>query len=404
MVIKSTLDRSAIVCSQGFGKILHNMPDPSSQNTHSSSQVQPQPHLTTANFAPSCLTTTLGSLPHTDVSRGSSLMFTSTPEIPSWVQFPKRDFHENMMMQFTEGLPGLVQADDRVTFDTSAPNFVDPRPAFDSHYLAVTEEGNSAALDSFSLSRGYAPGFYEFVARLPEQPVIPVMLKGQVTGPFTLGTNLLDQDRRCAYYDEQLRDVVVKSVAMKALWQLECLAPWGAERILFVDEPILAAFGSSAYINLTREQAVDILEENFSAVKSKGALVGRHCCGNTDWSLMVDAGVDIINFDAYVYMDSIGLYAESLAEFLDRGGYLAWGIVPSQSLDVRPGPEELLEMLRKGIDGLSEKGVSREKLLTNLLITTSCGLGTLTEEEAEAALRELQVLRGLVRENLAAQV
>jgi len=55
------------------------------------------------------------------------------------------------------------------------------------------------------------------VVRLPEQATPQVMLKGQVTGPFTLGTNLLDQDRRCSYYDDQLRDVIVKTVALKAI-------------------------------------------------------------------------------------------------------------------------------------------------------------------------------------------
>ena len=59
---------------------------------------------------------------------------------------------------------------------------------------------------------------------------------------------------------------------------------------------------------------------------SEGGVTGIHVCANTDWSMLLDSSLDIINFDAYVYMDSIGLYAESLAEFLDRGGYLAWGI------------------------------------------------------------------------------
>jgi len=115
---------------------------------------------------------------------------------------------------------------------------------------------------------------------------------------------------------------------------------------------------------------------------------------------MVGAGVAIINFDAYVYMDSLALYAESIAELLDRGGYLAWGIVPSQRLRARPGPEELFERLRLGIDLLSGKGVPGEKLLGNLLLTTSCGLGTMTETEAEAALCELKMLHRLVRDRL----
>jgi hypothetical protein len=116
---------------------------------------------------------------------------------------------------------------------------------------------------------------------------------------------------------------------------------------------------------------------------------------------MVEAGVDIINFDAYVYMDSLSLYADSIAAFLDRGGYIAWGVVPSQSLKARPGPEELLEKLEQGIGALSKMGVPRRKLATQLLLTTSCGLGTLPEAEAEVALGELRDLNGLVRKRLA---
>jgi len=42
-------------------------------------------------FEPFCLATTIGSLPHTDVVRGTALMFKNTPQIASWVQFPKRN-------------------------------------------------------------------------------------------------------------------------------------------------------------------------------------------------------------------------------------------------------------------------------------------------------------------------
>ena len=138
---------------------------------------------------PRCLATTLGSLPHTDVVRGTDLMFQSTPEIPAWVQFPKRAFHENMMVQFTEGLPGLIHdaVEKRVFFDTAAPDYVEQLTDFYTRYLAAIDEGDSAALDTFALSPDYAPGFWEFLAQLPLQPSAPIAIKGQVTGPFISG-------------------------------------------------------------------------------------------------------------------------------------------------------------------------------------------------------------------------
>ena len=76
-----------------------------------------------AKLEPHCLATTLGSLPHIDVVGGTALMFEYTPEIPSWVQFPRRAFHENMLVQFTEGMPCLKFEDDRVYFDTAVPDY-----------------------------------------------------------------------------------------------------------------------------------------------------------------------------------------------------------------------------------------------------------------------------------------
>ena len=54
----------------------------------------------------------------------------------------------------------------------------------------------------------------------------------------------------------------------------------------------------------------------------------------------------------------------------------------------------------KGIDLLEEKGLPPKELVQSLLLTSSCGLGTLAEEEAESALRELKELGRLVRDKL----
>ena len=349
---------------------------------------------------PSGLALAIGSMPHRDSQVALDRILDACPQAPCWPQLPSLGFQENMMTQFSEGIPCIrVNWDKNKIFFARPENCHDELTKFYEDYLEAESTGN---LSPFALSASYARGFHSFLERLsPPHGSRMDFVKGQVTGPLTFGLSIMDEKGLPGLFDETLADVVRKAILMKCVWQVECLAPLGERCILFVDEPILAAFGSSAYISLSREQAIDILQENFAAVKNKGALVGSHCCGNTDWSLMVEAGVDIINFDAYVYMDSVALYADSLAEFLDKGGYLAWGIVPSQSLEARPKPEELLQMLRQGIELLSDRGLCRERLLTNLVLTTSCGLGTLTVAEAEAALHELETLQGLVRDRLA---
>jgi hypothetical protein len=354
-------------------------------------------------FEPCCLATTIGSLPHTDVVHGTALMLENTPEVPAWVQFPKRNRYENMMIQFTEGMPALVQDGDRTYFSTSIDNFPEQLTSFYERYLAVIEDKNSDALEYFRLSRQYAAGFSELVARLPEQIKLgrAIMLKGQVTGPFTLGTNLLDQNGRCSYYDDQLRDIIVKTIVLKALWQVVRLSEFDLPVMIFLDEPSLLGFGKQTFITISREDIIKDINEVVAAVHSHGGLVGIHCEENTDWSLLMETDLDILDFDAYDHMQAITLYPAELHAFLERGGWLGWGIVPT--LDREAAATEtipsLLARFEEGVQLLARKGFDQELLLRRALITPSCGAGgVLTEPLAERVLgllRELSItLRG----------
>jgi hypothetical protein len=347
-------------------------------------------------FEPCCLATTIGSLPHTDVARGTALMFENTPEIPSWAQFPKRALHEKMMVQFTEGMPGLVEDGSRLYINTAGPDFVDQLTDFYARYLAVTEHKDRAALESFGLSEKYAAGFREFTNQLPAHAASHrvLMLKGQVTGPFTMGVNLLDQDQRCSYYDEQLRDVIVKTVAMRAMWQVIHLGAFSTPVMIFLDEPSLLGFGSQTFLTVGRGDVIRDMNEVAGAVHGLGGLAGVHCEENTDWSLLMETSLDLRDFDAYDHMQSITLYPNELHAFLGRGGWLGWGIVPT--LDKVAAATEtvpsLLDRFEQGIRRLEEKGFKRELLLRRALITPSCGVGgVLTEVLAERVL-------GLLRE------
>jgi len=355
----------------------------------------PNPRL---NFEPGCLATTIGSLPHTDVARGTELVLRHTPELPAWSQFPKRNFHENMMLQFTEGMPALMRREDRVYFDTETPDYTDQLGDFYQRYLAATEQADGRALDSFGLSREFAAGFQPFVERLPS--LSPRMVKGQVTGPFTLGVNLLDQNRRCAYYDDQLLDVVVKTVCMKARWQISRLSPRAPAVMLFLDEPSLLGYGSQTFITVSREDVLHDINEVVADIHALGALAGVHCEADTDWSLLMATELDVLDFDAYDHLQAMTLYPAELKRFLERGGSLGWGIVPT--LDPRAAAAETVASLKKrfeeGLRLFEQKGIDRQLLLRRALLTPSCGAGgVLSVELAERVLGLLSELSQSLR-------
>jgi hypothetical protein len=305
-----------------------------------------------------------------------------------------------MMVQFTEGMPCLVQDGDHIYFNTKSKDFTDQLTEFFTHYLAATEDGDPAALNHFAISAQYAAGFTQFIARLQEQSILRVALKGQVAGPFTLGTNLLDQDDRCAYYDEQLRDMIVKTVALKAMWQIDRLRSFAQQIIILIDEPSLLNFGSQMFLTVSREDIIGDLNEVAAVIHTQGGLAGIHCEANTDWSLLMESDLDILVFDAYEHMQAITLYPIELSRFLERGGCMGWGIVPT--LDREAAATEtvpsLLLRFEKGIDQLVSKGFDRELLLRRALITPSCGAGgVLTEPLAERVLDLLCQLSTMLR-------
>jgi len=311
-----------------------------------------------------CLATTIGSLPLDDAEEATKLILTYTPQIPAWVQLAKRP-KEGMIIQFTEGLPGLKWSNEKPYFNTKDSGFQDEVLKFYEHYLAITEEHSTSHLENFSLTPNYAEGFHTLVETLNRSEYHPTAIKGQVTGPFTLATSLTDQDGKSAFYDPQLRDITVKMICLKSMWQIRKLHSFGVPVIISIDEPSLAGFGSSAE--------------------------------NTDWSILLATGIDILSFDAYSFFDKLFLYAEPLKDFIARGGIIAWGLIPTSH------PEKLKEetvnsLIKKWqsqIEQLSHNKEDIKNVARQSLITPSCGAGSLSYEDA---LRVLQLLKNVSQE------
>ncbi len=331
------------------------------------------------------VTTLIGSFPHPD-STSLCPRLVEAVQVPAWPQLPRRSFRENMYTQYSAGLPGIVvdDAHQKVYFDTSG----DLSPALEEFYGRYLADD----VDSFALPTDYAAGFYTMLDTL--KSTSGEWAKGQVTGPISFGLTVVDQDLRSSLYNEQLADPIVKQLAFNARWQIRQLKQARSNVILFVDEPYMSSFGS-AFISLGREQVVTMLNEVFDAIHAEGALAGVHCCGNTDWSVLMETSVDILNLDAYEYLENLALYPHEMRTFLDRGGHVAWGIIPNTEKIFDVTPEGLAQRLRDGLQLISNKARGRgvsiepEEFAHRSLITTACGLGPTSIEIADRAVETL---------------
>ncbi len=346
------------------------------------------------------LATAIGSFPYDDAGRALDIIFDSMPDAPVWPQLPRAALHEQMEIQYSEGMPRAIIDSEkgRLYFDTSG-DYSEEFAAFYEIYMAAMDpDGGTGDCSAMAITPKHSRGIYALEGRLKNLGTKPPFVKVHTTGPCSFALTVVDENKRAVYYNEEFRDVLVKALAMKCRWQIQKFAPLAEKVICFIDEPILSAFGSSTYISVKRDDVVAHIAELVDAVHSDGGIAGVHCCGNTDWSILIDAGVDMVNFDAYEYGETIALYPDAVKSFLGRGGTLAWGIVPT-SVKIR---EESVSSLTARFDALAENlaqktGMDRAAIFSRSILTPSCGTGSMEISDAEKVFTMLRDLSAALK-------
>ena len=335
--------------------------------------------------------TLVGSFPHSEPQRLMDRIFSHCPELPAWPQMPVRDWLESMYVQYSEGLPGAVvdREEQRIYFRCDEAFY----GQLEEFYQAVVEED----VERFAITPDYALGLHLFLDQVPRLGSNrPQWVKGQVTGPFSFAMTVTDENKRPLAYHPELCEVAVEGMAMKARWVARKLRQVARGVLVVLDEPYLCSFGS-AFVNMPRNDVIAAIDGAVAAIHQEGALAGLHCCGNTDWSLVLSTQVEVVNFDAYEYFQGLSLYPAELSAFLRKGGILSWGIVPASRSDDLD-PQALLNTLKDRVRQLVAKGMDRGLLYRQALLTPSCGLGTESVQRADRVMDTLVELSCLVRE------
>ncbi len=336
--------------------------------------------------------TGIGSVPSTDVEGTCLHILRHLPEIPFWPQFVKRSYLEDMSIQFSEGLPLLQIQKESRSLTLSPEGRETELVKFYDRYLA-------GDIDYFAISREYAPGLYELAEKIPQgQDNRDLFIKGQTVGPLTFAAGIRGLDEKPVLSDPDLLEAFTKGLAIKALWQAKKLIRTGRRPIIFLDEPYLSGFGS-AFSPIDRGEVITLIGEIIDYIREgSDTLIGIHCCGNTDWSMLLEAGPDIINFDAFAYMDYFLLYPQEIARFIQNGGTIAWGIVPTAEFTGMETVEGLYLKLEAGLSRLNEQGVDPGILAENSILTPACGMGSMEPSSSDRVLELLSELTKRVRQ------
>jgi hypothetical protein len=332
------------------------------------------------------LATGVGALPHTDPKQACDDVLCVFPEFPYIPTLPDRSQLESIVFNDSEQLPGRMIRDDRLLFDSTK----DQTAAMEKVYIDYVE-GN---YPDYGLHREFASAFIEMMSRkLPGAEV----LKCQVTGPVTFGMQVVDAGRRPIYYDSQLADVLSKMIALKARWcEQEMKKNTGvSETVVVLNEPYLASLGSS--VVPVDKDTVRAGWEDIATLVEGG--LGIHCCSNTDWEFVLDLNPSLVSIDAYATAKEFLLYSDAIVSFMERGGIVAWGIVPADArLFVSENTDTLYERYRAIRTQLCTR--MPEKLFdSRSLITPSCGIRFADRQDALAIMGAAAEISGRIRKS-----
>lgn len=330
----------------------------------------------------------IGSLPHNTVESAMEVVKKDFSEIPFYPQLSNINRNEDMTIQFLEGLPSFLPSNESFEIDTESEKFFEDLESFFTDYEEIIADTDTEILEKYAISKEFSSTFPEFEKIIKNTK--PQYAKAQIIGPFTLAAMLTDQNGINAIFDETLREIVVKLLTLKVLWQIKHIKQANPTTIpiIFMDEPTLSQLGTSAYLTISEKDVVDMLAEISEIIHQNGGISAIHCCGKCDWTILIKAKADIINFDAFAFSEHLGLFAQEIDKFLQDGGKLAWGLIPTLDVEALKNITlaDLIKDFGQGIKYLTNKGIDEKLIIDNSLITSSCGTGSLSVELAQKAM------------------
>ena len=329
------------------------------------------------------LTTAMAVMPHTDVDR--ALETALSLDIPFWPQLPNYNYYEDMYVQAAEHFPGIHLDLEERTLRFSMDKFI-----------AELEETMARFDDPawFDVSPTYSAVYHRFLQMdLKDRPAI----RGQLEGPVSFGFNILDQDERPILFDDTVRPFMFDFMARRVNVQLARLKKINPRAFMFVDEPGLQ-FLFSALSGYDNYKAKEDMDQFFAQIDRPR---GVHLCGNPDWDFLLNMDLDILSMDVYTNAEVFSSYAASIKRFLNRGGVLVWGIVPTGfEAFAREDVSSVIARLESVWAFIWSKGVDRDLMLSRSLLSpaTCCLVNpdkTETVERAFAAIKRIsEMLRG----------
>jgi len=329
------------------------------------------------------LTTGIGSLPHAYID--AALKFSFKLSVPFLPQVPMRNPNEFMINQALEQLPGL-EANDGAQIVLNETVWKQKHQAIrEITEKAFDESKKPDAFIPFQPSPEVWTCWYPFLFELVEQDIS--FAKIELAGPMTCQWALQLGNGSGADKNPEIGMQVFRLTLARAIAMARQLKQRDVVPLFYLDEPGFYAFTSK---NAHHVMALQELKLFIQTLQKEDTLVGVHICSNTEWDAILSLPIDVLSVDTNLSLSLLLTHRTALKQFINRGGRLSMGIVPTgvHTLKVQSFSAELLlqHFLATLHKHLQDDPILIRQILDTSLITPACGLALHSIGDAETIL------------------
>jgi hypothetical protein len=320
---------------------------------------------------PSGIATGIGGLPHRDADEAVAFVLQHM-ELPAIPSLPRRSPAESWIAQAMVGMQGITIGQyGSISVDAQK---VDPLAPIVTDFQHDAFTGFRTFLEAAKGRTGW--------------------VKWQFVGPVTFGHALM----RAGVPMSEAFEAAVRCVRDRVehmLGAVEAAMP-GCKQLVFIEESDFAELMQPGF-PIAPDTAIDLVSGALAAIETT-AVAGLHVCGMADIPSLLATGPAVLSLPVRPEVaDSAGY----LVRFMERGGYIAWGVVPTNG-PITTSAERPWRQLSKLWCELVERGADPALLRQQAIITPECGLSSHTPAVAERVHRIAAEVAARVRDQATA--
>ena len=265
----------------------------------------------------------LGTLPYDNIDTATKMVAKLFEKLPFNAILPVLNDEDSLVNRTLEFIPGVKIENKKVHFKITSSHYKKWMGKLDIAFNNPTMEN----LEPFAINSPFLEKYLQIIKKFQSPNAVINLL-----GPFTVSQLLLNAAEEQMLVDKTYRKLFIQAVCVKALWAIEKIKEFSPETkpLVILEEPLYGNLGNVKREN--EEITIDLVTALFARVveklKDAGAYVGVQCLEKCDWKIPINAGVDLISFDAYNNPNNLSIIPEQITEFIARGGKINWAIVP----------------------------------------------------------------------------